>query len=60
MPRKHRNFWIDFLAKVGVPIFAASLVGCLLADRFEVIHGILMGVGLALIYLSHRLEYHTD
>jgi hypothetical protein len=59
MTHRHRNFWLDLLVKIGVPIFAATLVGCLLKGEFEWIHGILLGVGLALIYVGHRFEHHA-
>jgi hypothetical protein len=60
MPRKHRGFGLDLLTKIGVPVFAATLVGCLLQGEARVIHFVLLGVGLALIYLGHRLEYHAE
>ncbi len=59
MPRKHRGFWLDLLTKVGVPVFAGTLVACLLREEVRLIHVILMGSGLALIYLGHRLEHHA-
>jgi len=53
------GFWADLAGRIGAPIFAATLVGCLLSDRFETTHGVLLAVGLALIAWSHRREYHT-
>ncbi len=58
MAYKHRAFPIDMLSKIGTPVFAATLVGCLLKDDVRVIHIILMSIGLGLMYLGHRLEYH--
>ena len=60
MAHKHRVFVVDMLAKIGTPVFAATLVGCLLKDEVRVVHIVLMSVGLALMYLGHRLEYHGD
>ena len=60
MPRKHRGFSLDLLTKIGAPVFAATLVACLLREEVRLIHVVLMGSGLALIYLGHRLEHHAD
>ena len=60
MPRKHRGFWLDLLTKIGAPVFAATLVGCLLKEEVRLIHIVLLGSGLALIFLGHRLEHHAD
>ncbi|MHC5113119.1 MAG: hypothetical protein ACYTGP_01665 [Planctomycetota bacterium] len=60
MPRRHRAFWLDLLTKIGVPVFAATLVGCLLTGEFELVHAVLLATGLALIFLGHRVEYHGD
>lgn len=56
MSPKMGAFWVGTLAKIGPPIFAATLVGCLLKGQVQPIHGVLMAVGFALIYLGHRLE----
>ena len=58
MEREHVNFWIDLGGKVGPPIFAATLVGCLLSEAFKLTHAVLIGVGLALILVEHRVCYH--
>ena len=50
MAHRHRSFFVDLLAKVGVPILAGSTVGCILAGEFTLIHGIIMAVGLGLTY----------
>ena len=60
MTHRHRNFWFDMLPKVGVPMFTATLVGCLFKEQYETIHFILMTLGLAFMYLGHRLEYHSQ
>ena len=46
------------ISKVGAPVFAATLVACLLKEQVQLIHIILMSSGLALIYLGHRMDYH--
>ena len=58
MPHKHRAFLLDMLAKIGAPMFAATLVSCLIKDEIRLIHIILISIGLAFLYLGHRLEYH--
>lgn len=60
MPARHdhQNFWLELGGKVGPPIFSATLVGCLLSGEFELIHGILLGIGLALIGLQHWYTFH--
>ena len=58
MAHMHRAFVVDMLAKIGVPVFAGTLVGCVLEDDVRVIHIVLLSVGAALMYLGHRLEYH--
>lgn len=55
---KHKSFWFDLGGKVGPAIFSATLVGCLLSSRFEILHGVLIGIGLLLIYLEHCSMYH--
>jgi hypothetical protein len=58
-PRKHKGFWFDLLTKIGVPIFAATLVGCLLQGEVHLIHVVLLVTGLALVFVGHRLEHHA-
>lgn len=55
---EHINFWREFVGKVGAPIFAATLVACLLSDNFESLHIILLLVGLGMMVISHRQEHH--
>lgn len=54
----HINFWREFMGKVGAPIFAATLVACLLSNELKLLHGILMVTGLAMMGLSHFRDYH--
>ena len=58
MDHEHPNIWLELGAKIGPPVFAATLVGCLLGHEFTMTHGILMGVGLALIVIGHWSMYH--
>jgi hypothetical protein len=59
MAYRHPGFWSDLAGKVGAPIFAATLVACLLSGSFEMIHGVLIGAGLCLIGVGHRRIYHA-
>ena len=52
------GFVTDFVGKVGAPIFSASLVGCLLSARFELIHGVLIGLGLGMMAFCHWRNHH--
>ena len=60
MALKHKKFWIDFSGRVGPPIFAATLVGCLLSLKIEWIHIVLLIIGLGLIGINHWYEYHQN
>ena len=55
----HPRFWLDLTGRIGPPIFAATLVGCLLQERLEASHIALMGIGLVLIVVSHWGLYHV-
>lgn len=52
-------FW-EFVGKVGAPIFAAALVGCLLSGAFDPLHGALMGTGLGMMALCHWRTHHRS
>ena len=54
----HMNFWWEFAGKVGAPIFAATLVACLLSGDYDLLHAVLMLAGLVMMGLSHWREYH--
>jgi len=54
----HINFWREFTAKVGAPIFAATLVASLLSNDLTLRHAVLMIVGLGMMGLSHFREFH--
>ncbi len=49
----YTSFWWDFIGKVGAPIFAATLVACLLSEEFFVLHGVLMLTGLGMMIFCH-------
>ena len=55
----HTALWIDFIGKVGPPLFAATLVACLLS-RFDATHGLLMGIGLLMMLLDHWYSFHRS
>ena len=56
----HTSFIWEFVGKVGAPIFAATLVGCLLAERLETIHVVLMVLGLTMMGICHWREHHRS
>ncbi len=58
MARDHQSFWFELSGKLGPPVFAATLVGCLLSGRLALAHLVLMAAGLALIALGHWGEHH--
>lgn len=47
-----RIFLLDTLARIGSSIFAGTLVSCLIVERLEPVHLILMGVGLIFMLSS--------
>jgi hypothetical protein len=49
---------MDFLGRIGAPIFAATLVGCLLSDQFAFMHGLLLLIGISFMGISHWYEFH--
>jgi hypothetical protein len=52
-------FW-EFVGKVGAPIFAATLVACLLSGEFDPPRGLLMASGLVMMGLCHWRSHHRD
>ena len=56
--RHHVPFYRDLLGRIGAPVFAATLVGCILQEKSEPKHWVLMAAGFALIVASHRWEHH--
>ena len=58
LPVDHINFWWDFAGKVGAPIFAATLVACLLSSKLSFHHGLLVMTGLVMMGLAHWREHH--
>jgi hypothetical protein len=47
-----RAFLLDTLARIGSSIFAGTLVSCLIVERLEPVHLILMGEGLIFMLSS--------
>jgi hypothetical protein len=45
----HIGFWQEFVGKVGAPIFAGTLVACLLSGKFAWLHFILMTTGIGMM-----------
>ena len=58
MDHDHTNFMVDLIGRLGPPIFAATLVGCLLADKMVPSHLILMGTGVLFIAFHHWYNFH--
>jgi hypothetical protein len=56
----HLRFWWEFVGKVGAPIFAATLVACLLSGKVYLLHIILLMMGLGMMVLSHWHDYHGE
>ena len=52
------GFWWEFVGKVGAPIFAATVVACLLSGEFAPLHGILMVTGLGMMGICHWRTHH--
>jgi len=46
----------DLLGKLGPAIFAATLVGCLLAKKYELIHSVLMLAGVVFMVIGYYSE----
>ena len=57
---EHTGFWWEFVGKVGAPIFAATLVACLLSREFDPLHGLLLATGLGMMGLCHWRTHHRD
>ena len=54
----HRSFWVELVGKLGAPIFAGTLVACLLQREFDPLHLVLLLTGSALLGLDHWLQHH--
>ena len=59
MEHDHKSFIIELAGKLGPPVFAATMVACLLARRYEPSHLVLMGIGILLIGINHWYTYHS-
>ncbi|MEM7307315.1 MAG: hypothetical protein AAF682_11625 [Planctomycetota bacterium] len=58
MAKEHQSFLLELLMKIGAPIFAGTLVGCILREEVRLSHALLLAVGLGLVYFGHRVEHH--
>ena len=56
--KRDPGFWLELCGRLGPPVFAGTMVACLLSSKFQTTHGILMGIGFALIVISHFKTYH--
>jgi hypothetical protein len=52
------GFWWEFVGQVGAPVFAATLVACLLSGEFTPQHGVLMVTGLLMMGVCHWRRHH--
>ena len=52
------GFWWEMAGKIGAPIFAGTLVACLLADEVGWEHGLLLTAGLGLMVVCHWRTHH--
>ena len=57
MHRQHMALWIDFAGKIGPPVFAATLVACLLGGA-DLLHIVLIAAGLLMMLLDHWYSFH--
>ena len=58
MEHDHTSFIIDLIGRLGPPVFAATMVACLLAGRMQPSHLILMGIGILFIGIHHWYSFH--
>ena len=58
MSTVHVGWWSDLAGRIGTPIFAATLVGCLLQEKIELLHIVLLVAGVVLIAIDHVRLYH--
>ena len=57
---KDPGFWWELIGKLGGPIFAATLVACLLEQRFQIAHLALLATGFGLLAAGHWNEHHRS
>lgn len=55
---KDPGFWWELTGKLGAPVFAATLVACLLERQFNLLHIGLLSIGFAMLTISHWREHH--
>jgi hypothetical protein len=56
----HVSFWWELIGRVDAPVFAGTLVACLLSRELTVMHGVLMATGLGMMALGHWGEHHKN
>ncbi len=54
----HPSFVRELAGQLGPPMFAATLVACLLERAFDPLHIVLLIAGLSLMWAGHWGEYH--
>ncbi len=54
----HQPFWRGFATRIGPPVFAATLVACLLTREFNPLHIGLLAIGIGLMWVGKWSEYH--
>lgn len=55
---EHTSFFVDLLGRLGPPMFAATLVGCLLEGKMVLSHLLLMGIAVIFIGFHHWYNFH--
>ena len=56
--KEHIPFLIELAGKLGPPVLSATLVICLVTRKLELLHIVLILVGLLLIIVEHRYTNH--
>ena len=54
----HKRFALELAGRLGAPILAATLVGCMLQGSVGIRHAALMLTGLCLAALDHWATHH--
>ncbi len=52
MKSLYAQFAVELIGKLGPAMFSATLVGCILSNRFELIHAILLLVAISCISIA--------
>lgn len=54
----HKSFLAELVGKLGAPIFAGTLVACLLQRQLDPLHGVLLLTGICLLAVDHWNAHH--